>query len=291
MTHPLGLNRWVQYSAVTLLAVGMAACDESVTETPFARSAPQMAVVLPTQAQQQAFVCAAGPTGSYAFTVSESDPTNIATLGASPFNLAQDACTQVATTAAPGGTFGTNAAITVTSTGMPANVVLDSITKHVALFGSSSSPTPSSVVTTQNPGPANTFDLGLEIGVVLVFNFSAVPTGGGEGCTPGYWKQSQHFGNWTGYTPGQLFSSVFSDAFPGMTLLQVLGQGGGGLKALGRHTVAALLNAASGGVDSGYTTAEVIAAFNAAYASGSYDALHAEFAAANEQGCPLGRAE
>ena len=178
-----------------------------------------------------------------------------------------------------------------TSTGMPSNVVLDSITKHTAIFASSSSPSPTSVNTTQHAGPANTFDLGLEIGVVLVFNFSAVPTGGGQGCTPGYWKQSQHFGNWTGYTPGQQFSSVFSDAFPGMTLLQVLGQGGGGLKALGRHTVAALLNAANSGVSSGYTTADVIAAFNAAYASGNYDALHAEFAAANEQGCPLARAE
>ena len=38
----------------------------------------------------------------------------------------------------------------------------------------------------------------------------------------------------------------FDDAFPGMTLLEVLSQGGGGLNALGRHTVAALLNAASG---------------------------------------------
>jgi hypothetical protein len=74
-----------------------------------------------------------------------------------------------------------------------------------------------------------------------------------------------------------------------MTLLQVLGQGGGGLKALGRHTVAALLNAASPDVASGYTTAQVIAAFNAAFASGNYTALHDEFEDANEQGCPLGR--
>ncbi len=64
--------------------------------------------------------------------------------------------------------------------------------------------------------------------------------GGGEGCTPGYWKQSQHFDSWTGYSPSTQFSAVFENAFPGKTLLQVLEQGGGGLNALGRHTVAAL---------------------------------------------------
>lgn len=74
---------------------------------------------------------------------------------------------------------------------------------------------------------------------------------GGEGCTPGYWKQKQHFDSWTNppYDPDNMFVSAgFDDAFPGMTLLEVLKQGGGGLKALGRHTVAALLNTASDGV-------------------------------------------
>jgi hypothetical protein len=108
------------------------------------------------------------------------------------------------------------------------------------------------------------------------------------GCTPGYWKQSQHFDSWTmPYTPGTSFGSVFADAFPGKTLLQVVALGGGGLNALGRHTVAALLNAASSGVESGMTTAQVIAAFNAAYASGSYETQKNVFEAMNEIGCPL----
>jgi hypothetical protein len=72
-----------------------------------------------------------------------------------------------------------------------------------------------------------------------------------------------------------------------MTLLQVLEQGGGGLKALGRHTVAALLNAASSGVSYDLTVAEVINAFNAAFASGGYETQKDEFAGFNEQGCPL----
>lgn len=116
------------------------------------------------------------------------------------------------------------------------------------------------------------------------------PTTGGEGCTPGYWKQRQHFGSWTSpYSPNKKFSTVFSNAFPGKTLLQVLGQGGGGLNALGRHTVAALLNAASAGVEYDLTVAQVIADFNEAYANGDYEDLKDTFADLNEQGCPLGR--
>jgi hypothetical protein len=72
-----------------------------------------------------------------------------------------------------------------------------------------------------------------------------------------------------------------------MTLLQVLEQGGGGLNALGRHTVAALLNAASGGVDYALTPAEVISAFNAVFPGGDYEALKNLFATQNEFGCPL----
>ena len=110
---------------------------------------------------------------------------------------------------------------------------------------------------------------------------------GGEGCTPGYWKQAHHFDSWVGYTPSMMFGSVFADAFPGMTLLDVLKQGGGGLKALGRHTVAALLNASSGDVNYGMSPAGVIEAFNAAYASGSYAMLKGKFEYDNEMGCPL----
>lgn len=46
-------------------------------------------------------------------------------------------------------------------------------------------------------------------------------------------------------------------ATAGMSLLDVLGQGGGGDKALGRHAVAALLNALSPSVDYPYTSAQV----------------------------------
>jgi hypothetical protein len=114
--------------------------------------------------------------------------------------------------------------------------------------------------------------------------------GGGEGCTPGYWKQRHHFGSWAApYTPSTQFSAVFANAFPGKTLLQVLQQGGGGLIALGRHTVAALLNAASSGVDFDLTPADVVAQFNAVFPGGNYEALKNQFEGFNEQSCPLGR--
>ena len=113
------------------------------------------------------------------------------------------------------------------------------------------------------------------------------PPPGGEGCTPGYWKQSQHFDSWVGYSPSQQFSSVFANAFPGKTLLQVLGNGGGGLDALGRHTVAALLNTANGGVSYPSSTSEVILLFNEAYALSDYERLKNRFAGLNEAGCPL----
>lgn len=116
-----------------------------------------------------------------------------------------------------------------------------------------------------------------------------VPTpGGGQGCSPGYWKN--HSAWPAPYSPGQLFSSVFANAFPGKTMQQVLEQGGGGLKALGRQTVSALLNAASPGVSYELSEAEVISKFNAAYASGVYEPTKNEFEAltdVNGRICPL----
>ncbi|MCB1865300.1 MAG: hypothetical protein KDG50_07690 [Chromatiales bacterium] len=114
--------------------------------------------------------------------------------------------------------------------------------------------------------------------------------GGGQGCTPGYWRQPQHFWAWTApYTPDTLFGDVFEDAFPGQTLLDVVRIGGGGLNALGRHTVAALLNAAIGDVSYDLTPAEVINAFNDLYpgSNGDYEPWKNQLDTYNNQGCPL----
>lgn len=110
---------------------------------------------------------------------------------------------------------------------------------------------------------------------------------GGEGCTPGYWKQPHHFDSWVGYAPGDSFNTVFGVASGFTTLLQGLEAGGGGQNALARHAVAALLNTSSPSVDYEFTTAQVIALVQNAYATGNYEAAKNILAAENEAGCPL----
>ncbi len=119
---------------------------------------------------------------------------------------------------------------------------------------------------------------------------------GFQGCTPGYWKQKHHFGNWTGFTTTQTYNSVFGvNLFSSSTtLLQALSTGGGGIYRFGRHSVAALLSSANSDVDYGMSAAQVIAAVQAAVASGDLkliDKLADEFERRNERNCPLGRAD
>ena len=179
---------------------------------------------------------------------------------------------------------------------VPANTTLDSILVY-DVYGPTA---PGSVLTYSSSKVvgathAGTW-VGLEFGSVIVFYNTYTPPpppppppGGGEGCTPGYWKQSQHFDSWVGYLPTQSFSSVFGwNGFGSMTLVDVLGQGGGGTKALGRHAVAALLNSASGsGVSYDLTTQQVINGFKAAVNGGDVEGQKNIFANFNEQGCPL----
>jgi len=124
------------------------------------------------------------------------------------------------------------------------------------------------------------------------------PPGGLAGCTPGFWRQAHHYQYWTTFTPTQTWSSVFTDpgshtaggrngaTFNGSTSLGAAVQlGGGGIFALARHGVAALLNAASPNVDYGMTPAQVIALVNSAIASGDYDTTKNQLEALNERGC------
>jgi len=134
------------------------------------------------------------------------------------------------------------------------------------------------------------------VGVLMEFFNSIVP-GGGEGCTPGYWKQSQHFDSWTNHLPDDPFDNVFDPddqdlrrpergSTADITLLQALGLRGGGVNELIRHTVAALLNAASGDVSYDLNESDVTSRYTAAI-GGDVEGQKEEFAAFNEQGCPL----
>lgn len=133
------------------------------------------------------------------------------------------------------------------------------------------------------------------------FCFTPVDTGGGQGCTPGYWKVSQHYDSWTatGYTTGQTLESVFdvpdSLGMDNVTLVAALDGGGGSgvngaAKILLRAAVASLLNAAHPSISSGQTESQVISAVNAALASlnrSTMLTLATSLDTANNQGCPL----
>jgi hypothetical protein len=105
--------------------------------------------------------------------------------------------------------------------------------------------------------------------------------GGGEGCTPGYWKN--HLSAWaaTGFNPADDFDTTFGvDLFsPDITLQQAVRAKGGGVKKLARHGTAALLSAAHPSVNYPYTISEVIALVQ----SGDSDSL----GDANELGCSI----
>ena len=103
-----------------------------------------------------------------------------------------------------------------------------------------------------------------------------------EGKTPGFWKNNadnKGAAAWPRnpdgslvYDPYQTLGSVFSGLPPeyaDMTLLEALGNGGGGIEALLRQAVAALLSAAQPFIAYPYAAVQVIALTNAAIASGS----------------------
>ncbi len=117
------------------------------------------------------------------------------------------------------------------------------------------------------------------------------PPPGGEGCTPGYWKN--HLDSWdaTGYLPTDIFDQVFGvNAFGSKTLFDVIKTGGGGLNALGRHAVAALLSAAHPDVDYDLTEAEVLVLVHDAIVSGDprqIERVKDQLDELNNARCPL----
>lgn len=69
-------------------------------------------------------------------------------------------------------------------------------------------------------------------------------------------------------------------------MLEVVGMGGG-VNALGRHAVAAYLNALSGGVEYDLSTEQIVEMFNAASSGGDEESTKDTFEEYNEQECPL----
>ena len=118
--------------------------------------------------------------------------------------------------------------------------------------------------------------------------------GGGHGCTPGYWKQPQHFFRWGSIPQSQSFNATFGvtagqSGFPdSFSLLDALKNGGGGIAALGRQGTAAYLNSRTPGMGFPYTTAQVIALVRDAIIGGkSIESTKDALEAANSLEGPL----
>lgn len=110
-----------------------------------------------------------------------------------------------------------------------------------------------------------------------------------EGCTPGYWKQDQHFDSWAGYSQiADKYDVVFDvDAAGNKSLLSTLRAKGGKSKALGRHAVAALLNASSPDVNYLYSVNDVFLIVQDAYMTFDFNGAKNLLEDANKDGCPL----
>ena len=166
---------------------------------------------------------------------------------------------------------------------------------------------------------ADQFFTNLDIGVTVtseISNFGGVFTGNfgggakgnlgpinlqdGQGCSAGFWKQTNHFDSWpVSYLPGDLFEFIFErdvlgDANP--LLSEALRLKKGGLNGLIRHATAALLNAASPGVDPDPafdTPAEVIQAFQDAFDAfnigdfQTFNTIRDQMEDSNNLGCPF----
>jgi len=119
---------------------------------------------------------------------------------------------------------------------------------------------------------------------------------GGDGCTPGYWKQPHHIDSWP-VEPETLFSEVFGEEITiklkklglvsNPTLLEALKAQGGKVNTAARHAVAAYLNSLSSDVNYDLNVDAIIAAFNGSYQSNNYGSLIESLVNFNEQGCPL----
>lgn len=183
--------------------------------------------------------------------------------GGSDFSLNAGGCRVIATH-----TVGTsNTSLTITED-PPRNTVLDSIVKTGATGRQKVTGTKSITVVTSDLGNVT----------VTFYNRRIAPPpphhSGGYGCRPDYWSRTQSYTYYNGgYSPSMQFSAAFnSNAFPGKTLAQVLAlQGNSGLNALGRHAVAALLNAASPDVEYYLQPSQVIRMFNQALSGRNYD--------------------
>ena len=275
------------FAGATLGVAFLSACSDSATEpTPRAAVVPKSSFVVGaltnnTPVLGTVKVCKAGNAGGSFDVTRSAVGASTGTVSGLNTLIATGTCVIVAEDFGPDGV-GSNVVI---SEDAAANTV-SAVTGCVFIGG------PAPGVVDPNPcafNPANRFVNQFHGYVVTYTNTFTPPPPGDEGCTPGYWKQDQHFDSYpAGITPSTTFTSIFGVG-GSLTFLQALGLNGGDTNALWRHGAAAYLNALSTGVDYAYTTAQVIAIVQGtgAFAGQSVDERKNLLEAANELGCPL----
>jgi hypothetical protein len=128
---------------------------------------------------------------------------------------------------------------------------------------------------------SDTLSLSKKVPTVDVSSPTTDQYGGGHGCTPGYWKQTQHFFRWGGIPQSQSFNTTFgvtaaqSGFANSFSLLEALANGGGGINALARQGAAAYLNSRTPGMNFPYTTQQVITLVHDAIVSGKSKTIEA----------------
>jgi hypothetical protein len=232
---------------------------------------------------------------------STNTPTNTPTVTRTPTNTATNTPTVTNTpsntpTNTPTITSTPTRTVTNTPTNTPTDVpTLTSTPTNTATSTSTRTPTSTTTRT-----PTNTVTSTATTTSTATRTATRTPTPVPQfGCTPGYWKQSQHFDSWpSSFTTTQSVSSLFSGALPSLanqSLLSALNGGGGsGLEGaqttLLRAAVAATLNAAQFGSGYPLTVGQIDQMVEAALASGDRAqilALASQLDQYNNRGCPL----
>ena len=281
------------HALLAVTALALVACSDAPTGTGRARPvAGDLRLTTSPGTPSKTSVCKVGPVGNYTFTASSSpdviktDGWNGTLLVSDPFTVAAGTCVDVFQGAPPADL------LYIKEINLPAGITLDHINVQVNGGDCATDPffCPVTFTGTDNVH-FDTWDIH-SFTVTFYNKGGTTPPPTGQGCTPGYWKN--HTERWpsTGYSTSQDFNTVFGvvgnpNAFnPSLTLLQAAKNGGGGLNALGRHAVAALLSS-SVLPNYGLTTTQVIQDVHDAIVSKSYEATKNLLAQLNMQGCPL----
>ncbi|NND72644.1 MAG: hypothetical protein HKN43_13790 [Rhodothermales bacterium] len=300
------MNRYLQVSFVVLLAITIAACD-SLGPTPtatatlntntsvsdsFGKTADDFIDNLKAGVFTVCKIAEDDPTAVFEFNGSVVSPRAENNGDLDPIFLSDGECVDFWVPATPGAT-GNPDTVTVTEL-VPDGWMNDGITVYSLEEGVDDP------IVMEEAGPTHSGPvLRGKTGCLLVYRNSKVP-GGGEGCTPGAWKNRlKKIGAWdlTGYATGDLVNDVFNApvVFDGVTLLEALSLQGGDsfdekVEILLRAATAALLNAGHPGVDYNLTPAQVITQVNDAIATGNNTAvtdLATQLDDWNNQGCDI----